>query len=207
MAHASLHETHAIQNPPLETKRTPLRASIGADGAFEGYASLFGLRDSCGDIVAPGAFAQSLRRRGAADVKMLWQHRPDEPIGVWREIGEDSRGLKVTGRLDLSVGRAREALSLIRAGALDGLSIGFRTLRSVTDRAIGARRLLEIDLMEISIVTFPALPQARIGATPGAAGAVIVEAAQKRARLRMRAAAARFQNELSRSSSLARAAR
>ncbi|MBY6239746.1 HK97 family phage prohead protease [Methylosinus sp. Sm6] len=170
-------------------------ATIGADGVFAGYASLFDLRDSCGDVVAPGAFAASLRRRGAAGVKMLWQHRPEEPIGVWADIAEDARGLKVKGRLDLAVTRAREALSLIRAGALDGLSIGFRTLRASSDRN-GGRRLMEIDLIEISIVTFPALPQARIGAPapPDAAD----DFGRKLARLRMRRAALGFETKLRR---------
>lgn len=195
MAQALKHEIPARATPALETKRAPVPATIGADGVFEGYASLFNLRDTCGDIVAPGAFSASLARRGVAGVKMLWQHRPDEPIGAWATIAEDARGLKVRGRLDLSVARAREALSLISAGALDGLSIGFRTLRAASDQRTGARRLLEIDLIEISIVTFPALPQARIGATPFAATAPF---GQKLARLRMQSAARGFETSLRR---------
>ncbi|WP_018264295.1 HK97 family phage prohead protease [Methylosinus sp. LW4] len=190
-----------IAKPRLETKRAPLPAAIGADGAFDGYASLFGVRDACGDIVERGAFAASLRRRGAASVKMLWQHRAEEPIGVWTEIAEDARGLKVRGRLDLSVVRAREALSLIRAGALDGLSIGFRTLRAASDAESGARRLLEIDLIEISIVTFPALPQARIAVNPALATAprhAAAQLAQKLARIRMQLATRRFEATLQR---------
>lgn len=194
---------HAVGRPPLETKRAPLRLAIADDGTFGGYASLFDLRDSCGDIVAPGAFAASLAQRGASGVKMLWQHRPEEPIGVWTRIAEDARGLEVKGRLDLSVARAREALSLIRAGALDGLSIGFRTLRAATDRKSGARRLIDIDLVEISIVTFPALPQARIGATPplpaDAPRRAAAELGQKLARLRMQMAALGFEARLRRS--------
>jgi hypothetical protein len=146
-----------------ETKRANLAISQAREtGVFEGYASLFGVVDSGGDLVAPGAFAASLRRRGAAGVKMLWQHQASEPIGVWSEIVEDLRGLRVKGRLDLSVARAREALSLLRSGAVDGLSIGFRTQRASTDKQSGVRRLLEVDLWEISIVTFPMLQQARI---------------------------------------------
>ena len=202
MAQALKRDRH-VASQRLETKRAPAPAAIGADGTFAGYASLFGVRDTCGDIVAPGAFVASLRRRRAASVKMLWQHRADEPIGVWNEIVEDARGLKVRGRLDLSVGRAREALSLIRAGALDGLSIGFRTLRAASDPKTGARRLLEIDLIEISIVTFPALPQARIGAAPFSAAApryAAVEFGQKLARLRMQSAARSFETRLRRAS-------
>ncbi len=87
-------------------------------GAFSGYASLFGVVDSGGDMVMAGAFARSLIKRGASGIKMLWQHQAAEPIGLWASIVEDSRGLKVEGRLDLSVARAREALSLMRKGAL-----------------------------------------------------------------------------------------
>lgn len=191
-----------------ETKRADVALSrVSESGVFEGYASLFGVLDACGDIVAPSAFATTLRKRGAAGVKMLWQHLPDEPIGVWTEIVEDGRGLRVTGRLDLSVARAREALSLIRTGALDGLSIGFRTQRAASDRVSGARRLLEVDLWEISIVTFPALPQARIGAVKRAApvpivarrrGAPLAAIGATLARLRMQAAALRFETKLRR---------
>jgi hypothetical protein len=102
----------------------------------------------------------------------------------------------VRGRLDLSVARAREAFSLIRAGALDGLSIGFRTLRAARDATSGGRRLLELDLVEISIVTFPALPQARIAAARPA------PLDQKLARLRMQAAALRLDAQLRRLSRL-----
>jgi len=148
-----------------ETKRAaaPL-ARPSAAGVIEGYASVFEVVDSGGDMVLAGAFARSLMKRGAAGVKMLWQHQAAEPIGVWSSIVEDARGLKVSGRLDLSVARAREALSLMRDGAIDGLSIGFRTLRATTDKSSGVRRLHEVDLWEISIVTFPMLQQARVDA-------------------------------------------
>lgn len=148
---------------PREIKRAAIPPPItDATGLIEGYASLFGVRDSGGDIVSAGAFARSLRRRGARGVKMLWQHRAEEPIGVWTSLVEDARGLRVMGRLDLKVMRAREALSLLRGGAVDGLSIGFRALRAQHEKALGGRRLLELDLWEISIVTFPMLTQARI---------------------------------------------
>lgn len=148
-----------------EIKRAELAlAEPTASGRIEGYASLFGLVDDGGDMVMKGAFARSLHKRGAAGVKMLWQHRAAEPMGVWTSIVEDTRGLKVAGRLDLSVARAREALSLMQKGAVDGLSIGFKTLRATKDKASGVRKLFELDLWEISIVTFPMLTQARIGA-------------------------------------------
>ncbi|MGL4279565.1 MAG: HK97 family phage prohead protease [Albidovulum sp.] len=139
-------------------------SAIGLDGAFEGYASLFGIADQGGDVVVAGAFRDSLARRGAGGVKMLWQHDPALPIGVWTAISEDARGLKVTGQLDLAVGKARELHALMRSGAVDGLSIGFRTERSRRDARTGQRRLEKIDLWEISLVTFPMLPQARVSA-------------------------------------------
>jgi len=154
-----------------ETKRAPLAlGAIGAAGTFEGYASLFGIADLGRDVVDRGAFAQSLARRGPAQVKMLWQHDPAEPIGAWLAIEEDRIGLKVKGRLNLAVARAREILALMREGQVDGLSIGFRTQRATTDRKTGLRHLKQIDLWEISLVTFPMLPQARVSAVKRATG-------------------------------------
>jgi HK97 family phage prohead protease len=179
-----------------ETKRAeaPLGRTSEA-GTIEGYASLFGVADTGGDIVMAGAFARSLARRGAAGVKMLWQHKAAEPIGVWTALMEDARGLKAVGRLDLDVARAREALSLMKTGAIDGLSIGFRAQRADRDRKSGLRRLHEIDLWEISIVTFPMLPAARVDkikrrAAVGAATGVAL------ARLQARQAAWDFQRKL-----------
>ena len=136
------------------------------DGTMiEGYASLFGQRDQGGDVVEAGAYGRSLKTLGAAGrrVKMLWQHDPAEPIGVWDEVREDARGLYVKGRLLTEVGRAREAAALIAAGAIDGLSIGYRTVRATKDDR-GRRLLNELELWEVSLVTFPMLPDARVGA-------------------------------------------
>ena len=146
-----------------ETKFAPcdLKA-VDADGTFEGYASVFGAEDMAHDVVMPGAFAASLTSRGAQGVKLLFQHDPAQPIGVWLELAEDTKGLYARGRLMPEVARAREVLSLMRAGALDGLSIGFRTVKGVRDGKSGVRRLKEIDLWEISVVTFPMLPEARV---------------------------------------------
>jgi hypothetical protein len=131
-------------------------------GVFSGYASLFGETDLGGDVVAPGAFRASLRQRGAQGVRMLFQHDPAQPIGTWLEIAEDAKGLRVVGKLNLDVARARELAALIRDGALDGLSIGYRTIRSARAPG-GARKLLALDLWEISLVTFPMLLGARVG--------------------------------------------
>ncbi len=148
-----------------ESKFLPLPpARIGLDGLFEGYASLFGIADLGKDIVERGAFRESLARRGPGGVKLLWQHDPAEPIGRWLALTEDSRGLFVRGQLSLAVARAREIHALMREGAVDGLSIGFRSERARTEPRSGLRRLERIDLWEISIVTFPMLPQARISA-------------------------------------------
>lgn len=137
-------------------------AACSADGWFEGYASLFNVADSGRDRVAPGAFRRALARRGAGAIKMLYQHQAAEPIGVWREVYENALGLFVRGRIVTGVRRGREVLALMRAGALDGLSIGFKTLRARQDRASGLRTILEADLWEISVVTFPMLERARV---------------------------------------------
>jgi hypothetical protein len=149
--------------PVAERKFAPgLIAPVGLDGAFSGYASLFGVVDLGRDLVMAGAFRDTLDRRGPRGVKMLWQHDPRQPIGVWEVIEEDSRGLFVAGRLDLAVAKAREAHALMRSKAVDGLSIGFRTERARTEPCSGIRRIERLDLWEISVVTFPMLPGARV---------------------------------------------
>ncbi|WP_331293112.1 MULTISPECIES: HK97 family phage prohead protease [Methylobacterium] len=135
------------------------------DGQFSGYASVFGRPDLGRDVVVPGAFAASLARRGAAGVRLLFQHDPAEPIGRWLALREDARGLFAHGQLNLAVQRAREVDALMRGGGLDGLSIGFRTLRARTG-AGGERRLHQVDLWEISLVTFPLQPEARARPSP-----------------------------------------
>jgi HK97 family phage prohead protease len=140
-------------------RRPPL---IAPDGGIEGYASLFGEVDQARDMVMPGAFAASLRQRGVRRVPMLFQHDPTEPIGVWLELREDLHGLYARGRLIPEVVRARELLALLKAGAADGLSIGFRTVKGRVDPKSRIRKLDAIDLWEISLVTFPLLAGARV---------------------------------------------
>lgn len=135
---------------------------VAGDGTFSGYASLFGEVDLRRDAIEPGAFAASLVKRGAGGVRMLFQHDPAEVIGRWTVLREDERGLYVEGKLATDVERAREVLALMKAGALDGLSIGFRAVKTRADRKAGVRRILEADLWEISVVTFPMLPTARV---------------------------------------------
>lgn len=138
----------------FELKREP-----DQDGVFEGYASVFGVIDQGMDVVERGAFTKSLGRR---KVKLLWQHDQNEPIGVWDEISEDERGLRVKGRVLKDVQRGAEAQALMRAGAIDSMSIGYRTIEATEEAGGRVRKLLEIDLFEISLVTFPALPDALV---------------------------------------------
>ncbi len=133
-----------------------------------GYASLFGKRDQGGDVVRQGAYAASLKRLAASGgrVKMLWQHDPAQPIGVWDEVREDGSGLWVKGRILTEVTKGREAAALLQAGAIDGLSIGYRTVKAERDGK-GQRLLSELELWEVSLVTFPMLPEARVAAKAG----------------------------------------
>jgi HK97 family phage prohead protease len=145
---------------------TAIQTLTGDDGVevgvFEGLASTFGNRDMVGDVVEPGAFAATIARPGR--IKMLWQHDARAPIGVWDDIRETAAGLEVKGRLVLQVQRAREALALLKAGAVDALSIGFSVMRGGAefDRERGLRRIKAVELWEISVVTFPANPNARV---------------------------------------------
>jgi HK97 family phage prohead protease len=139
----------------------PLDA-VDVDGLFEGYASLFGVADLGKDVVMPGAFTDCLKKRDASAIRLLWQHDPATPIGRWLTVEEDRRGLRVRGKLNLAVERARDIHALMREGAVDGLSIGFRVERARAERPTGLRRLEKLDLWEISVVTFPMLPGARV---------------------------------------------
>jgi HK97 family phage prohead protease len=134
------------------------------EGTFEGYASVFGNRDSYGDIIAPGAFAASLAEWKAKNAapKLLYQHDPSRIIGVLEDIQEDDKGLYVKGRLLTNVQDGREALELLRAGAIDSMSIGYVTKNSSYDPERSIRTLTQIDLWEVSLVTFPANEAARV---------------------------------------------
>ena len=139
--------------------------TVSGEAGIAGYASLFGATDQGGDVVAAGAYGASLKRLAGQGrrVKMLWQHDPAQPIGIWDEVREDARGLYVKGRILDSVEKGREAAALIAAGAIEGLSIGYRTLRAARDDD-GRRLLKELELWEVSLVTFPMLPSARVAA-------------------------------------------
>jgi HK97 family phage prohead protease len=131
-------------------------------GVFEGYASIFGNKDQGGDIVAPGAFAKSLKARGAKGVKMLADHDPKARVGVWTEMQEDENGLRVKGRLLTEKQIGKDAHIDLKSGALTGLSIGGRTKSDSYDGRKRARVIKEFDLYEISLVTFPMNEQAQV---------------------------------------------
>jgi HK97 family phage prohead protease len=137
---------------------------ISGDGVFAGYASMFGELDQQNEIVAPGAFARTLAawRKKAQMPAMLWMHDPTQPIGLWLSLREDNSGLAVEGRLALRTQKGAEAYELLRLKALTGLSIGYRVVSSRVDAKRKARVLTDVDLFEISLVTFPANEAARV---------------------------------------------
>ena len=148
-------ENMQFKNATFELKREP-----DADGVFEGYASIFGVVDQGMDVVERGAFTKSLG--SGRKVKLLWQHDMSQPIGVWDEIKEDERGLFVKGRILKDVQKGKEAMALMRAGAIDSMSIGYRTIEAMDEGNGRVRKLMEVELHEVSLVTFPMLPDAVI---------------------------------------------
>jgi HK97 family phage prohead protease len=146
----------------MEVKHLPLDIEVKADGEegeFTGYGSVFEVVDSQGDKITKGAFTSSLVKRMP---KMLWQHDLGEPIGKWTEAREDSKGLYLRGKLSLGTTRGRDAYALMKDGALDGLSIGYRVPSGGAAREGNMRVLKEIDLWEVSLVTIPALSVAMV---------------------------------------------
>lgn len=170
MQPASAHNRLRFSSPP----RTGLRpllykaeaqaafSHLEADGQFEGYASVFSFMDLGHDVVMPGAFRETLSERGTQGVRLLYQHDPARMIGVWEALEEDATGLFVRGKLDLRLPRAQAAFMAMKAGTLTGLSIGYRTRTSRVDRQTGLRRLEAVDLIEISLVSKPLNPKAKI---------------------------------------------
>lgn len=143
--------------------------AISEAGVFEGYGSVFGVKDSYDEIVAPGAFAESLlmHKSGGTLPALLWQHRGSEPIGIYTDMTEDNIGLKVTGQLAMKTVRGAEAYELLKMKAISGLSIGFATREDSYDRVTGIRTLKKLDLWEVSLVTFPANDAARVQGVKG----------------------------------------
>jgi len=134
----------------------------GTIARIEGYASIFNTPDLNGDVVAPGAFKRALREKGARDIRMLYQHAAETPLGRWTRLKEDGRGLYAEGELLLDSENAREVYALLKGRAIDGLSIGFQTVRAARHERPAKRFILEADLWEVSIVTFPMAPGARL---------------------------------------------
>lgn len=142
----------------MEKKQIDYQLSIeklAENGVFAGYASVFNVTDNQKDMILSGAFARTLKNR-ENEIKLLWQHKADEPIGVFTKIKEDKKGLYVEGKLLLDIARAREAYALLKSGAIDGLSIGYNVAESEIDSKTGIRIIRDLDLWEISLVTFPA---------------------------------------------------
>jgi HK97 family phage prohead protease len=138
--------------------------AISDSGTFSGYGSVFGVVDSYGDVVAPGAFADSLADHKGKNrlPAMLWQHRSAEPLGIYTAMHEDAVGLQVEGKLALTTVRGAEAHALMKMGALTGLSIGYQVRTESFDKVSGINTLSKVDLWEVSPVTFPANDAARI---------------------------------------------
>lgn len=150
--------------PVLEIK------ALDESGAITGYGSVFGNRDSYGDIVVAGAFKRSLaeHKRNKSRPKMFWQHDPSQPIGSWQEVAEDDTGLLMSGQLNMDVQKGREAYALLKAGDIDGLSIGYRVVKAIDDEAQGVTLLKELTLLEVSVVSFPANTSATVSAVKAA---------------------------------------
>lgn len=157
----------------LERKDSTFKGDFGAcmefeakldasEGSFEGFASVYGNVDQGGDIVQAGAFKSSFRKRPINKVKMLLHHDTRQLVGVWEEVKSNDEGLFVTGQLLLKTRAGQETHELMKAGALDGLSIGFRTIEDSFNTEKGIRTIVKADLMEISLVTFPMNEQATI---------------------------------------------
>ena len=154
---------------PFEVK------AVGEDGMFEGFGSVFGNVDAYKEIVAPGAFSESLAqwKQSGRLPPVLWQHRSGEPIGPYLAMEEQAVGLHVKGQLLINdVQRAKEARALMQAKAVNGLSIGFMTREDSFDRVTGIRTLKKVDLWEVSVVTFPANPAAQISSVKSAIDAI-----------------------------------
>lgn len=138
--------------------------AIKDNGTFEGYGACFNNLDGHGEIIAAGSFSQSLqnhRQKGTMPA-MLWQHQQDNPVGVFTDMREDSKGLHVVGQLAMKTAKGAEAFEFLKIRAVTGLSVGFCTKAETRDKKTGTRIINEVDLHEVSIVTFPANSEARI---------------------------------------------
>ena len=141
--------------------------AVSDDGLFSGYASVFDNVDSYGDIVRKGAFVESISEWEAKGKMppILWNHDPSDPIGIYTKMQEDDKGLYVEGKLLIDdVPRAKQTHALMKAGVIDGLSIGYRVKEYLYNVDEEVTDLIKLSLREVSIVTFPANPETRIDA-------------------------------------------
>jgi hypothetical protein len=138
--------------------------AVNEDGTVEGYGSVFGVKDSYADVIQKGAFIKSIteHRQAKTMPAMLWQHDSSQPIGIWTDMAEDANGLKLSGKLAMETVKGKEAHALLKMGAINGLSIGFMTKQSNYDEKAEIRTLTEVELWEVSLVTFPANTKARV---------------------------------------------
>lgn len=158
-----MRKNSGLSNKRTAAARLEIKAA-GDDGTFEGYGSIFDQVDSYSETVARGAFLESLKQHEAEGTlpALLWQHNPSQPIGVYTEMREDEKGLFVKGQLTLETQMGKEAHALLKAGALNGLSIGFMPVKWEDNSETKIRKLVQIDLWEVSLVTFPANDRARV---------------------------------------------
>jgi len=134
------------------------------DGSFEGYASVFNNKDLGNDVIKQGSFSNTIKSKKPKQIKLLYQHKTDEPIGVIDSLVEDTRGLKIKGRLAMGTQKGREVFELMKMGALDSMSIGYRLSQDdykYSDK-LKKRTISNLDLMEVSMVTFPMNPKAKV---------------------------------------------
>jgi hypothetical protein len=145
-----------------------MSAALSEGVRFAGYAAIFDREDNGGDVIRPGAFAGSLeRRRGLGPgrgLPLLWQHAPDAPIGFVEAVSEDDRGLRVIGRLTARGETGRKAAAMLASGAITGLSFGYRVEAAAGERP---RVLSALDIVEVSLVSVPMQPLARVHAVAG----------------------------------------
>ncbi len=164
---AFIAELEALRRQEGTRAGAPVRVELRAaakEGKVAGYGSVFNVKDDYGDVVVPGAFAASLaedRRKGRTPL-MLWMHDLRMPIGRWDVVREDEKGLFVQGQIISGTQAGKEAIELLSGGAVDGLSIGFRTEEAVYDPEAKIRRVTRIRLFEVSLVSIPANPDARV---------------------------------------------
>jgi HK97 family phage prohead protease len=157
-------ENFEIVNDILDIECDYKGIDADEDGSFEGYASVFGNKDLGNDVIKQGAFAKSIYEKKPRQIKLLYQHKTDEPIGVIDSLEEDKRGLKIKGRLAMGTQKGKEVYELMKMGALDSMSIGYRLSPDdykYSDK-LKKRTITNLDLMEISMVTFPMNPKAKI---------------------------------------------